>query len=320
MADLLGLLVSRLTVIAVCFHSFCALDQCNEEVTRLREQEKLLESRLREQELLQSRLRLFNQAGNEPNTGVDQNLQAQHQDCSQIYTSGLKSSGYYNIHPHGSTAAVRVFCDMSDGGGWTVVQRRINGAENFTRSWVEYKSGFGNMAADLGEFWLGNDNLHDITAHGNYTLRIHLEDFDGTQRHAEYRNFKVADEKDFYRLTFGAYSGTAGDALSGNYQVDVSKWASHQGVPFSTYDKDNDNYRGNCAQEDKGGWWFNKCHSAHLNGQYYHGGYYSGLTDDGVVWYTWRGWWYSLKTSIMKLRPGNFKINPLDDPNVVHKD
>lgn len=29
-------------------------------------------------------------------------------------------------------------------------------------------------------------------------------------------------------------------------------------MKFSTYDRDNDNYKGNCAQEDEGGWWFNK--------------------------------------------------------------
>lgn len=64
--------------------------------------------------------------------------------------------------------------------------------------------------------------------------------------------------QDHYRLNFAAYVGTAGDALSGSYQVGVSGWASHQGIKFSTYDQDNDNYQGNCAQEDKGGWWFNK--------------------------------------------------------------
>lgn len=131
-----------------------------------------------------------------------------------------------------------------------------------------------------------------------------MEDFDGNQRYAEYKNFKVAGEQvsilndnhnlgkiflffpqsvyffnelltrqqlciifkmsprlppqDDYRLTFGAYQGTAGDALSGTYQTGVSHWASHQGIKFSTYDRDNDNYKGNCAEEDKGGWWFNK--------------------------------------------------------------
>lgn len=62
-----------------------------------------------------------------------------------------------------------------------------------------------------------------------------------------------------------------------------------------------------------------RCHSAHLNGRYYPSGYYNSVTDDGVVWYTWRGWWYSLKTSIMKLRPTAFEIDPIDDPNVVHR-
>lgn len=62
-----------------------------------------------------------------------------------------------------------------------------------------------------------------------------------------------------------------------------------------------------------------RCHSAHLNGVYYPSGHYSAVTDDGVVWYTWRGWWYSLKTTIMKLRPVDFKIDPINDPNAVHR-
>lgn len=30
---------------------------------------------------------------------------------------------------------------------------------------------------------------------GNYSVKINLEDFDGHQRYAEYKNFQVADEK-----------------------------------------------------------------------------------------------------------------------------
>lgn len=30
---------------------------------------------------------------------------------------------------------------------------------------------------------------------GNYSLKINLEDFDGSQRYAEYNNVNVADEK-----------------------------------------------------------------------------------------------------------------------------
>ncbi|KAG8004262.1 Fibrinogen-like protein 1 [Nibea albiflora] len=247
-----------------------ASDICNEQVLRLREKEKLLKEKVQRQEALLHSLQLFNQPANKNNVVSDQTQDTEYADCSQIFTSGSKSSGFYTIKPHDSTSPVRVYCDMSDGGG-------------------------------------------------NYSLRINLEDFDGNQRYAEYKNFKVASEKDHYQLTFGTYEGTAGDALSGTYQVGVSDWASHQGIKFSTYDRDNDNYKGNCAQQDKGGWWFNKCHSAHLNGMYYPSGHYSAVTDDGIVWYTWRGWWYSLKTSIMKLRPTDYKIDPIYDPNAVHR-
>ncbi|KAM9376196.1 fibrinogen-like protein 1 [Pholidichthys leucotaenia] len=293
-----------------------ASDNCPEEVARLREQEKLLKDQLQKQELLLHKLQLLQQHGNQNKVRANQSQDTEYADCSELFSSGFRSSGLYRIRPKDSLSPIRVYCDMSEGSGWTVIQRRINGRETFNRSWTEYKDGFGDLDA---EFWVGNDNLHYISTQGNYSLRISLEDFDGNQRYAEYKNFKVADEKDHYRLTFGAYMGTAGDALSGYYQTGISDWASHQSIKFSTYDMDNDNYDGNCAMEDKGGWWFNKCHSAHLNGMYYPNGHYSAVTDNGVVWYTWRGWWYSLKTTIMKLRPTNFKMDPTDDPNAVRR-
>ncbi|KAL7395828.1 hypothetical protein ABVT39_024031 [Epinephelus coioides] len=312
-----SLLFIGLMVIAACSQSLCESDSCLEEVAHLREKEKLLKVKLQKQELLLHKLQQLDQPGKEDTAKPDQSQDTQYTDCAQLFSSGFRSSGVYTITPLGSPGPVRAYCDMSDGGGWIVIQRRLDGTERFNRSWAEYKDGFGDVDA---EFWLGNDNLHYITTQGNYSLRIILGDFYGSNRYAEYENFQVANEKDHYRLTFGSYVGTAGDALSGNYEVGVSHWASHQSIKFSTYDKDNDNYKGNCAQEDKGGWWFNRCHSAHLNGLYYSRGHYSAVTDDGIVWYTWRGWWYSLKTSIMKLRPTDFKVDPINDPNAVqHK-
>ncbi|KAM8848659.1 fibrinogen-like protein 1 [Synchiropus picturatus] len=311
-------LFSLLAFTACCaVISGSAENSCHEELARLQEQENTLRRKLHVQEVLLQRMQQNSQPGTADQPRPEPSQDSTFSDCSQIYTAGFKHSGVYRIRPSDSPAPVRAYCDMSDGGGWTVIQRRTNGAVNFNRPWAEYKAGFGDMDAESGEFWLGNDNLHFITTQGNYSLRIHLEDFDLNQGYAEYKNFKVADEQDHYRLSFGVYVGTAGNALAGNYERGVSDWASHQGIKFSTFDKDNDNYWGNCAKEDKGGWWFNKCHSAHLNGFYYRGGHYSGVTDDGVVWYTWRGWWYSLKTTVMKIRPEDFSVDPVDDPNAV---
>ena len=92
----------------------------------------------------------------------------------------------------------------TDGGGWTVFQRRLDGSVDFYRDWKAYKEGFGSLS---GEFWLGNDNLHRLTNANDVMLRVDLEDFEGNITYAEYKTFKVADEADKYRLTLGEYNG-----------------------------------------------------------------------------------------------------------------
>lgn len=54
-------------------------------------------------------------------------------DCAQIFNSGKKASGFYMIKPSRSPSQIKVYCDMSEGGGWTVLQRRTNGKESFER-------------------------------------------------------------------------------------------------------------------------------------------------------------------------------------------
>ncbi|KAL7403986.1 hypothetical protein ABVT39_008108 [Epinephelus coioides] len=118
-----------------------------------------------------------------------------YRDCSEVFADGNVASGLYVIRPDGSPTALSVYCDMNNGGGWTVFQRRRDGKESFDRAWVEYKHGFGDLFSPDGEFWLGNEPLHFITSQGNYDLRIDMEDFEGKQRYAEYKNFKVDNEK-----------------------------------------------------------------------------------------------------------------------------
>ncbi len=52
-----------------------------------------------------------------------------------------------------------------------------------------------------------------------------------------------------------------------------------------------------------------RCHAANLNGRYYRGGEYKAKHDNGVVWGTWRGLWYSLRRTAMKVRPSSYMDN-----------
>ncbi|KAL9982283.1 hypothetical protein ACROYT_G004309 [Oculina patagonica] len=208
--------------------------------------------------------------------------------CAQLFQDGFTSSGVYTIIPDGGKP-IQVLCDMTtDGGGWTVFQKRLDGSVDFYLGWESYKNGFGDLN---GEFWLGNDNLHRLTAADDVMLRVDLEDFDGNITYAEYTTFKVADEGDKYQLLIGGYSGTAGDSMT----------TRHSGMQFSTKDKDNDQYSGDCATKFKGAWWYINCHDSNLNGLYLSGSHSSHA--NGVNWRHFRGLYYSLKRTEMKVKP-----------------
>ncbi|XP_063961222.1 fibrinogen C domain-containing protein 1-like [Lytechinus pictus] len=174
----------------------------------------------------------------------------------------------------------------TDGGGWTVFQRREDGSTNFFRTWIEYHYGFGQLS---GEHWLGNSKLHRLTSQRSYELRVDLEDFEGEKSYASYDHFAVEDERDGYRLSLRGFNGTAGDSL-----------LYHHGQPFSTRDRDDDASKGNCAKLYSGAWWFQRCHFSNLNGKYYEGG---KLSSKGTAWYHWKNTYYSVKRSEMKIRP-----------------
>ena len=174
----------------------------------------------------------------------------------------------------------------TDGGGWTVFQRRMDGTENFFCNWSDYVKGFGTLD---GEFWLGLSKINRLT-NINSSLYVDLEDFDGNKRFAKYSTFKVKDSSTQYSLQVGGYSGNAGDSL--HYQ---------NGQKFSTKDRDNDVYNSkNCAVSYKGAWWYNACHYSNLNGLYLSGTHTSSA--DGVNWVHFKGYHYSLKFSEMKLK------------------
>ena len=87
---------------------------------------------------------------------------------------------------------MQVYCDMeTDGGGWVVFQRRMDGTEDFYRGWADYVKGFGDLN---GEFWLGLNKIHRLTnaeTDVNAVLRVDLEDFEQEKRFANYSLFYV---------------------------------------------------------------------------------------------------------------------------------
>ncbi|XP_077867747.1 fibrinogen-like protein 1 [Saccoglossus kowalevskii] len=204
-------------------------------------------------------------------------------DCQDIYDSGQTTSGVYTIWPLGSTRPFQVDCEMNDGNGWTIIQRRKDGFENFDRSFLDYADGFGDVYA---EHWLGNDNIFVITNGNNreYELRIDLTDWKANNGHAIYSGFRIEDAFSRYRLWLKSFvGGPAGDSMSIN-----------NGTQFSTFDQDNDGViNADYGNRYSGGWWysmwFSNGHTANLNGYFYGNGDYTADYADGIHWKSWSG-------------------------------
>ncbi|XP_061586121.1 fibrinogen C domain-containing protein 1-like isoform X2 [Cololabis saira] len=218
---------------------------------------------------------------------------ARPRDCTDVMASGVVEDGVYSVFPIHQPEGFMVYCDMStDGGGWTVIQRREDGSVNFFRGWDAYRDGFGTTR---GEHWLGLQRIYTLTRSGGIELRIDMADFDNATAFALYSDFSVGrdsvnPEEDGYPLTVDGYSGTAGDSL-----------LKHSGMQFTTKDRDQDQSENNCAAYYQGAWWYRNCHTSNLNGQYLRGGHASYA--DGVEWSSWTGWQYSLRLTEMKIRP-----------------
>ena len=215
------------------------------------------------------------------------------QDCAEILSRDPSAkNGIYQINV-GSKRLERlvdVVCDMeTDGGGWTVFQRRMDGYLNFYQDYQTYADGFGLLQH---EFWLGNKNIHQIMSRMNYELRVDLEEFSGATAHAQYTSFLMKSACDGYELFVTGHSGSAGDSLI----------RTHNGMKFSTFDGDQDGEAINCAGRWHGAWWYGTsgCHVSNLNGMYVNSG--TG-TQENLSWRYWRGNWNSMKATEMKVRP-----------------
>ncbi|XP_058833653.1 angiopoietin-related protein 6-like [Topomyia yanbarensis] len=197
-------------------------------------------------------------------------------------------SNVFMIRPPGiNTQPFLAYCEQDFlGGGWIVIHKRFDGSLNFTRSWVEYREGFGDPD---GEHWMGLDKIHKITRSGDYELLVQLKDFDGTGKLALYDGFQVDGEGAKYKLRFGQFvHGNAENSLDPS-----------NGARFSTFDQDNDQHgEGSCADFYESGWWFKNCMNANLNGLYQR----YDKSNKTMNWFGFRNDLQGLKEASMMIR------------------
>ncbi|XP_062598388.1 fibroleukin-like [Saccostrea cucullata] len=137
-------------------------------------------------------------------------------DCKKLYENGIRTSAVYDIYPWDNYDSkknpIQVQCDMSTaGGGWTVIQSRVDGKVNFSRSWEEYKDGFGDPSTS---YWIGNDAIHELTKDNSSLLYVSITAKNGTTLYRQYDTFSISGEDDDYTLHIaGKATGTLDDRI-----------------------------------------------------------------------------------------------------------
>lgn len=176
-------------------------------------------------------------------------------DCQEIYENGTKQDGVYSVSPDGRCPFV-VYCDMTNG-GWTVIQKRVDDKVSFYRDWNDYVAGFGDLDSS---YWLGLEKIHRLTRDG-VQIYFHIENYDGSQEYAHYQVFSVQGAATAYTMYVDAFG----------YKGSINELFSyHNGMKFTTYDRDNDASSKACISNLGGGaWWYNSCwRLGNVNGVY----------------------------------------------------
>ncbi|XP_066513461.1 angiopoietin-related protein 4-like isoform X1 [Hoplias malabaricus] len=226
------------------------------------------------------------------NTEQRDSPQALSSDCYNVFLSGERSSGIYSVQPPDANS-LQVYCEITAAeGGWTVIQRRMDGSVDFDQLWDAYRNGFGHLD---GEFWLGLEKIYSLTKGQVYILKILMTDWRDEQQMVKYHFRLDGEDSDFTLRIMAPPAGHLESALS-----------SESVLAFSTRDKDHDQKSDlNCAKQLTGGWWFSNCGKSNLNGRYFVSAppKQRHQRKQGIFWKTWRGRYYPLKSSMMMITP-----------------
>uniref|UniRef100_A0A3B4B7H0 Fibrinogen C-terminal domain-containing protein n=1 Tax=Periophthalmus magnuspinnatus TaxID=409849 RepID=A0A3B4B7H0_9GOBI len=204
-------------------------------------------------------------------------------DCHELFVQGQRKTGVYTIQP-GNSKPFSVLCEMTQAGGWTVIQKRFDGSQSFDLAWNDYRRGFGSLT---GEFWLGLAHIHTLARQGRYMLQVELSD-SSRQSHVISSEFQLEGEEGQFSLHLGPDSDAS---LGGLFSA-----AGSSGLPFSTPDRDNDlSAEDNCV----GG---STCGDSNLNGEFP-----SSLGSSRSMFWTTSGAVSALRSTVMKIAPVSSK-------------
>ena len=189
----------------------------------------------------------------------------------------------------------------TDGGGWTVIQRRnaSMGWVDVVRNWADYENGFGDMD---GEFWIGLKNIYELTTQQNMALRLSVWNTSTDQLYWNYPYFAIYGPDDRYALS------TSMSAGSGNSRYSPFGYEGQSNYYFTTYDQFSSR---NCGFKRQSGWWYynGDCDFANLNGRHQPSGLCgTDAVGERLVWLVSSV--YNIYTnSEMKIRPQSCQLH-----------
>jgi len=127
---------------------------------------------------------------------------------------------------------------------------------------------------------------------------VELEDFQNKSYTALYQSFKV-EQSPLYELRISGYDT--------DYSSLQDSLSYHNNHAFSTKDRDNDAWGGNCATQYLGAWWYRSCLFSNLNGYNYNSNNISPTLAKGIIWrneqnVAEQGYYFSWPKVEMKIR------------------
>ncbi|GAB1600311.1 ficolin-1-A-like [Argonauta hians] len=190
-------------------------------------------------------------------------------DCQDIQEKNIEpdlESGVFAIKVSGYPRK-NVYCNFTNNESWTTISRRIHEMNIFNRTWNEYAKGFGK---GKGDYWLGNDIIHELTSTHKYKLRISMEGFriKGNKAYSVYDSFRIGSRNLSYPLRLGKYLSDQSNGGDSFHPTARCNETSNHDMTFSTPDY---GVSSSCARKLSGGWWFTNCGCSNLNGEVIHG-------------------------------------------------